>query len=68
MIPHHEFWQAYERLSREGRCDNAGGAEYRRLFADWNSHGCPSSLDEFITSRVNTAADSEGPELYQSSP
>ncbi len=49
-----QFWRAYDRLSEEGLCDSAGGAEYSRVLDEWRSFGCPMNyLDQFITARAN---------------
>src|SRR5688500_8268750 len=47
------FYDAYERLSWEGKCDCAGGMEYERVLAEWRFRGCPPAIDEFIVARAN---------------
>lgn len=49
-----EFYDAYDRLADEGRCDGAGAGEYRRVLSEWSQAGRPSNLDEFILSRANS--------------
>jgi hypothetical protein len=51
-----EFWNAYERLSEEGKCDSPGGGEYRRVLTEWIEDS-PDDLDEFISRRANASPD-----------
>ena len=46
------FWNAYERLSEEGKCDSPGGAEYRRVLMEW-IEASPDNMEEFIVRRAN---------------
>lgn len=48
-----EFFAVYERLSKEGKCDIAGGMEYLRVLREWIEDGQPDDLDEFIYRRAN---------------
>ena len=49
-----EFWNAYDRLSEEGKCDVAGGMECRRVLGEWLVNLDESrELDEFIRERAN---------------
>jgi len=56
VIAVREFWNAYERLSVEGKCDYPGGAEYRRVLTDWVEDQ-PDDLDEFIGRRASASPD-----------
>lgn len=47
------FWEAYKRLSQDGHCDGAGGAEFRRVLEEWKAAGCPEAMDDFIKARAN---------------
>jgi hypothetical protein len=68
VVTDEDFWRAYKRLSEEGRCDNPGGEEYRRLAAQWKLDGCPANLDLYIASHANPEADKAGPESYVLAP
>lgn len=48
------FLEAYQRLSKLGKCDMPGGAEYDRVKMEWIEAGKPDNLDEFITQRANS--------------
>ncbi|MAX38776.1 MAG: hypothetical protein CME33_19640 [Gimesia sp.] len=52
IVPVSEFFAAYERLAKEGKCDCAGGMEYRRVLAEWIEKK-PTDMDSFIVSRAN---------------
>lgn len=49
------FLNAYLRLASEGKCDSPGGAEYKRVLAEWQMSGRPSTVETFIVSRANAA-------------
>lgn len=40
-------------LSQLGHCDAAGGAEYLRVFAEWNMLGRPTHVAAFIRATAN---------------
>ena len=56
VVPVGEFYAAYERLAEEGKCDGAGGMEYRRVLAEWIVDQS-EDLDEFIHRRANVGPD-----------
>lgn len=45
-----KWWIA---LSHRGLCDAAGGAEYRRVYAEWLKAGRPKEIRAFIVDRAN---------------
>ena len=47
-------WQV---LSFVGKCDQYGGAEYRRVFREWIDAGYPLPVAEFIVRRANASAE-----------
>ena len=47
-----QFWEVYEVLACEGICDAPGGAEFIRLFDNWQTAGRPEPL-KFIRERAN---------------
>ncbi len=53
VIPVGHFFAAYDRLADDGKCDCAGGMEYRRVLREWIDAGQPDDLDEFIVRRAN---------------
>jgi hypothetical protein len=58
IVPVGEFFEAYERLAKEGKCDCAGGMEYRRVLREWIENK-PDDLDEFIVRRANVGPNGE---------
>ena len=56
-----EFWNAYEALSKEGRCDSPGGMEYKRVFKEWTDQGRPANIEHFIKIRANMLSDGSTP-------
>lgn len=53
MKTEQDFWDAYERLSKDGKCDGAGGMEYERVRNEWRLAGSPENLEHFIVTRAN---------------
>ena len=49
-----DFYRAYERLSKIGRCDSPGGMEYQRVFEEWKEAGRPLEIDAFIGEQANS--------------
>lgn len=48
------FRAAYDRLSRESKCDEPGEDEYHRVLEEWQAVGCPmEGLDNFIVTNAN---------------
>ena len=54
VISVQEFWDTYERLSEDSKCDSPGGAEYRRVLHEWIENQ-PEDMEEFIMQRVNAS-------------
>lgn len=48
-----EFYDAYDRLSEEGKCDSPGGMEYTRVRDEWVRAGRPADIESFIIRRAN---------------
>ncbi len=48
------FRKAYERLSKQGRCDEPGGSEYERVFSEWVADGCTPEVELFIGVYANS--------------
>ncbi len=44
----------YELLATTGACDDAGGAEYDRVRAEWIGAGRPEDASSFIRERANS--------------
>lgn len=42
------FWSTYKVLAICGMADEPGGAEYRRVFHEWQEAGFPADLVRFI--------------------
>lgn len=53
-----EFWNVYERLAEEGKCDSPGGGEYRRVLIEWLDDQ-PDDMEEFIVHRANASPDEQ---------
>ncbi len=51
------FFDTYERLSRTGVCDSAGGMEYHRVRDEWEAAGCPEEVADFIKVAANRSSD-----------
>jgi hypothetical protein len=47
------FRIVYGALARKGYCDLPGGAEYRRVAAEWDRAGRPWRIARFIRSHAN---------------
>lgn len=52
VIPVGDFFAAYERLSKQGKCDRPGEMEYGRVLAEWIEDR-PDDLEKFIVQRSN---------------
>lgn len=52
VIPVGDFFTAYQRLSKQGKCDSPGGMEYKRVLAEWLDDRSVD-LDDFIVEQVN---------------
>lgn len=59
-----DFLAAYERLSREGKCDGVGGMECRRVLLEWQTMGRPNCIDQFIIARANAGPDGRSRPLF----
>ena len=57
--PDPEFLATYHRLSEFGYCDAAGGAECRRVYAEWVDGGKLGNVEVFIRSRANSIPGTE---------
>ncbi len=57
-----EFADAYERLSKKGRCDGPGGREYQRVLQEWEDAGRPDDLERFIVVHANIRSDGTFPD------
>jgi hypothetical protein len=54
IMSEQDFYDAYDRLADDGKCDSAGGSEYRRVLGEWKAAGRPETgLDAFIVARAN---------------
>lgn len=51
-----EFKLAWCLLARQGKCDEYGGAECRRVYGKWKAAGCPD-VEQFILLQANVAAE-----------
>lgn len=56
-----DFWDAYERLAHEGKCDSPGGGEFTRVQYEWQLWGRPDP-EEFIVQRANVGPFDPRPE------
>jgi hypothetical protein len=54
MTSEAQFYRTYDRLAEDGICDCAGGAEYRRVLAEWLHAGQPEPHSAFICERANS--------------
>jgi hypothetical protein len=54
--PYFLFLAVWKRLARKGACDDAGGAEFRRVFREWIGAGHPLPVAHFIRNRANIPA------------
>lgn len=64
-----EFFDTYDRLAEDGKCDGAGGMEYERVLSEWRCLGCPGagktgSIEQFIVCRANALEDGRGRERF----
>lgn len=50
------FREAWRRCEENGWCDGEGGAEYLRVFGEWNNAQRPYNVWEFIRARANIAS------------
>jgi hypothetical protein len=47
------FSSVWRMLARLSVCDGHGGAEYRRVYAEWLALGRPRDMHTFISRRAN---------------
>lgn len=60
MNPSNEdFRKEWNELADNGTCDAIDGAEFKRIFREWEALGCPSDLVHFISVRANTGSNGE---------
>lgn len=60
--PESLFRRKWTELSDVGKCDDIDGAEFRRVFSEWQAAGClVGGLESFIVARANIAHDGHGP-------
>ena len=52
-----DFQGAYERLSREGKCNSPGSWEHIRMLKEWFDLGQPKPIDDFIFNHANIPSD-----------
>jgi hypothetical protein len=52
-----DFQDAYERLSREGKCNGPGSWEHIRVLKEWFDLGQPKPIDDFIFYHANIRSD-----------
>jgi hypothetical protein len=52
------FDQVHRTLADQGRCDETGGMEYRRVRREWFDAGCPADVEVFISDRANAGPES----------
>ena len=64
MKDEQDFRAAYERLSKDGKCDTPDTREYERVLKEWHSLACFSDLDRFIVARANTNSKGVGREIW----
>lgn len=47
------FYREYARLAKAGLCDEPGGAECYRVWAEWIEEGFPADVEAFIRNHAN---------------
>lgn len=52
-----KFNDAWLHLARAGKVDDVYGAEYRRVFFEWQIHEQPEDVLDFILASVDTTLD-----------
>jgi hypothetical protein len=55
MTTKQDFFRTYDSLAEDGHCNVEGGAEYRRVLAEWLDAGQPEPHAAFIRKRANFA-------------
>ncbi len=48
-----DFYDVYEFMADEGKCDSPGGSEYKRVLDEWEKAGRPENIREFIDRETN---------------
>lgn len=51
-----DFRRTWDRLSEQGFCDAAGGAEWFRVWLEWEAAGYPAEYAPFIREAANRPA------------
>lgn len=51
-----QFAEVWARLAQEGRCDDVGGAEYRRVLLEWLNRCSAEEMERFIVERANISS------------
>lgn len=48
-----DFNAVWDKLAEDSACDGRGGAEYRRVRAEWVAERCPFPISAFIRLNAN---------------